>query len=271
MLDERFLRAVDKLRVPAAGTELMAPFLHSLVRTIRPRTVVEVGSGYSTLFLLHALHECAAEHAAERTALIAKTRQMHAAGENGAGAGASGDMRFHDWLVAPPANLDPAFYATDYRPRLYAFDDLSAEAGAASEVVATAAALGLGERLTFVADRAIGNSARIALAHRPLDLVFNDAAEYEDFFAEYWDLINPRGGLLIFHNTVGSWSSSRLMVKDLKLRQAAAPLELEVMSLVEPHKAYQGSFTMVRRISALRERSFEDRFDAILDDADRLL
>jgi predicted O-methyltransferase YrrM len=58
----------------------MAPFLHSLVKSVRPRTVVEVGSGYSTMFLLHALQQCAAEQAAEKIGLLAKTRRFQAAG-----------------------------------------------------------------------------------------------------------------------------------------------------------------------------------------------
>lgn len=273
MLSASFLKTASELLVPYAGTDLMAPLLYQLVRTTRPRSVLEAGSGYSTLFLLQALHDNAVEYEEQKKAFLAKTERLKVAMKEG-GKPLWGDQQsslFWDWMAAPPAHLEPSYFLREYRPHLYAFDDLSSRDGSASAVVRVARALGLDHLLTFVDASPIGCSQRIEAAHRPLDLIFNDAAEYEEFFEEYWEALDPRGGLMLFHNTFNSWSSSRLLVKDLKLRQAACPQELEVMSIVEPHKSYQGSFTMVRRISEVRERSFEVRMPEILANAEELL
>ena len=55
MLTSDFLKSAEVLRAPRSGTEQMAPLLYDLVRFHRPRTVVEVGIGYTTAFILRAL------------------------------------------------------------------------------------------------------------------------------------------------------------------------------------------------------------------------
>ena len=40
---------------PGMGTEVVAPFLRSMVQLLRPNRVLEIGSGYTTPFLLEAL------------------------------------------------------------------------------------------------------------------------------------------------------------------------------------------------------------------------
>ena len=48
------------------GSRLSAPLLWSLVRMTRPLTVVELGCGYTTLFIAQALRAVAADSEAER-------------------------------------------------------------------------------------------------------------------------------------------------------------------------------------------------------------
>ncbi len=50
-LDPRFYRAVEPLYFSGMGTEHVAPLLYTLARMTRPRSVLEVGLGYTTPFL----------------------------------------------------------------------------------------------------------------------------------------------------------------------------------------------------------------------------
>ena len=40
---------------PGMGTEVVAPFLRSMVQLLRPNRVLEIGAGYTTPFLLEGL------------------------------------------------------------------------------------------------------------------------------------------------------------------------------------------------------------------------
>ena len=55
MLDQRFLEAVKPLLAVGMGTENVAWLLSSLIRLTRPRSILEVGLGYTTPFLLKGL------------------------------------------------------------------------------------------------------------------------------------------------------------------------------------------------------------------------
>ena len=46
--------SAEALRRPEMGTETMAPLLYYLARFSRPRTVLEVGMGFTSLFLAQA-------------------------------------------------------------------------------------------------------------------------------------------------------------------------------------------------------------------------
>src|SRR5687768_9812945 len=83
MLSASFLKEASELLVPYAGTDLMAPLLYQLVRTTRPRSVLEAGSGYSTLFLLQALHDNAVEYEEQKKAFLAKTERLKVAMKEG--------------------------------------------------------------------------------------------------------------------------------------------------------------------------------------------
>src|SRR5262249_53565457 len=50
-LDAEFFRVAEPLRVPMMGTEHVSHLLYALILMLRPRSVLEIGAGYSTLFL----------------------------------------------------------------------------------------------------------------------------------------------------------------------------------------------------------------------------
>jgi hypothetical protein len=59
--DAAFLKLVEPLYDMHMGVENMGPLLYTLVRFIKPQRVLEIGAGYTTVFLLMALKDNAAE------------------------------------------------------------------------------------------------------------------------------------------------------------------------------------------------------------------
>jgi hypothetical protein len=59
--DPAFLKLVEPLYDMHMGVENMGPLLYTLVRFIKPQRVLEIGAGYTTVFLLMALKDNAVE------------------------------------------------------------------------------------------------------------------------------------------------------------------------------------------------------------------
>jgi len=242
-LDARFQEQVEALRVPGMGTEHVAPLLYALVRMTRPRSVLEVGLGYTTPFLVQALADGAAEFQADRARLAQAPAE---------------DRR--------RALLAPAHHEAEYAPRLYAIDDFSAEGSSAPAVLEALRSLGLDAWAEVHQGDFRGHSRQLPEAALPFDLVWFDCGalpEYIDFMEEYWRLINPEHGLLLLHYTywnltaeVGGVEYTELIAgpvaNEIKRQQTAAGFDahFETLSLVEPHKTRQGSVTLVRKLPA---------------------
>ena len=80
-----------------------------------------------------------------------------------------------------------------------------------------------------------------------------DAPEHEAFFTEYWPLISPDGGTVLFHYTVNN-PGPAAFVRSLQQRKEFE--DLEIVSLLEPHKLAQNSFTLIRRTCGLKETPY---------------
>lgn len=76
------------------GAENVAPLLYSLIRFVKPSSVLEVGGGFTSIFLLQALEDNAAESACYR--------RLRASGSDRVG-GASGTQWSCDAFFAPAA------------------------------------------------------------------------------------------------------------------------------------------------------------------------
>ncbi|WP_018680199.1 class I SAM-dependent methyltransferase [Actinokineospora enzanensis] len=245
MFDAAFHTAVDKLRVPAAGTDVVAPLLSSVVRMIRPRRVLEVGMGYTTPYLAAALADVAAEVEAESAALAAKTSDHLG----------NGRELDESWLYGDPALRAPGFYLEPYRPRFIAVDDLSIPDSSAGRVLEVLGELGLADRVQVINANIRDCRELLPADFAPIDLAWVDAWECLYFFDHFWDLINPDGGLLIMHYLM-TYPEGEAILDYLGKIQRKRPGELELVNLLEPHKITQNSLTVVRRTSAGRARSF---------------
>ncbi|HEX6473245.1 MAG TPA: hypothetical protein VF069_29405 [Streptosporangiaceae bacterium] len=241
----RFQAAVDRLRVPEMGTEAVAPLLAALVRLVRPQRVLEIGMGYTTPFLAGALAEVEAETRAQSAALIAKTRPYL---ERGA-------PLDEDWLNAEPALLAPGYYANEYRPRLVAVDDLSIPESSSPKVWDVLRELDL-DRLVTVVNADLRDCVRhFPDGFLPIDLAWVDAWECLYFFDNFWELVNPDGGLVIMHYLM-TYPEGEAFLRYVAALQRANPDELEMVNLLEPHKLAQNSLTVLRRTGGVIRRSY---------------
>jgi hypothetical protein len=127
------------------------------------------------------------------------------------------------------------------------------------KVLAAVTQLGLDALLTFHHDDFHGASQTFAAATMPFDFAFLDCggySNYQDFMDEYWPLVNPDGGLLLIHSTLTNFEGLAFL-NSLKLKQAMGGLaDFESLSLLEPHKTRQNSFTMIRKVVGVRDRIY---------------
>jgi predicted O-methyltransferase YrrM len=250
-LDAEFLEAVGALQAPKMGTELMAPLLYSLVRSARPRSVLEVGMGYTTPYLARALADNRADFLREREALGHKARAWLA------------DPERHprQWMEAEPTYAAPQYYCRDHLPMLYAIDDLSADWSSAPRVEEVLRRLGLDPLVSLAREDFRGHLPRIPRRHLPFDLAWFDCGSrphYFAFFEEYWSAIRDDGGLVILHWTLTQRDNGAL-VAELKRKMAVpGPGEYELISLLEPHKLAQNSFTAIRKTAGGAEPFYEE-------------
>ena len=251
-IDRRFLERVQSLNSPGMGTESAAFLLYSLVRMARPRSVMEVGLGYTTPFIALALADAREEFEYDRRVI-------------------------EEDIEAPARRglLAPEYHRHDYTPRLHAIDDFSLESSTAPKVLGVLKDLGL-ERFVRVHEGDFrGYSRNLSKIDLPLDFVWFDCGgpqDYIDFIREYWSLINPDHGVLALHFTYWSVSVQRdggkvrevipsPIANEIKRQQFATGISarFEAMSLLEPHKNRQGSVTLVRKLpprSVTRARRF---------------
>jgi hypothetical protein len=68
-----FLKVTEGLYDMHMGVENMAPMLYALLRFVKPKEVLEIGAGYTSVFILQALKDNADE--------LKNYRRLHAAGE----------------------------------------------------------------------------------------------------------------------------------------------------------------------------------------------
>lgn len=273
MLELDFLSHVADFASPRMGTECISPLLYSLVRMVRPATVLEVGVGYTTPFILKALADNVAAVERERVNWPAKNGILGMGHPDGgpeailSRVGAAGKPDKLRWLAAPPSLATPEFYDRPYEPRLIAIDDLSSPHARAAHIQDRVTTLEGRQYLTILDETFRGLAARLRDIG-PFDFMWFDCGghrEYTDFLDEYWPLLNGNGGLLLMHYTLTNLSMGSVL-KDLKLRQATTGFgELEVLSLREPHKMMQNSVSLIRKTSEFKDRIYYEVRDVSLE------
>lgn len=214
------------------GTENMGPLLHSLVRFCKPRTVVEVGAGYSSIFLLQAL----ADNVEEMT----NYQRLDKDGAH--------TWPFLNWLV------ERVVHDQYHWGRLVCIDSMEHARTTAHLLAEVAEGLGLSDMLDLVEGDAFG-WAKEQLEDGDGDAIdllwldFGDGDSLEEIIEKFWPLVAEQGGRIVVHSTLTN-TASRAWLASMKERakEGTSPLGLfEMSSLLEPHKMRQNSCTLIQR------------------------
>jgi len=234
--DSKWVTATAPLYSTAMGCENMGPLLYSIVRFHKPKKILEVGAGYTSIWLLQAVHENVQE--------LEANQRLNTAG--------------HEW---PKLNWCVDGYLGQYHHGLvYCIDNLQHTATTAQRVIDTAAQLGLSDYLEMrdadayeYANELADEEEEGALGLLWVD--FGDGDKLDDFFQLYWDYVDPNGGLVLVHSTLTNEMSRdwlKKMTELSKRRREDVPDDdrfglFEILSVMEPHKMCQNSCTMIRR------------------------
>lgn len=235
------------------GVELVSPLIYSLIRLTRPKKVLEVGSGYSSLFILQALADNLDDYNKNKKLIQGHVRLDEHVGLKRVVHG-KGFLRRHPLPLALPD-----YYKAEYNPLLSIIDNVSHAASSAGLVRDVAKKLNVDSLLQFHEGDFRGLSKGFNQELLPFDFVWFDCGglkEYADFLEEYWHLVNCDGGLLLLHSTLTNLQI-RYIIQGLKLKQATDQFnKFELLSLLEPHKWRQNSLTMIRLLSPRTDRIY---------------
>lgn len=242
---------VAALTNPGMGTEAAGPLLECLVRMARPRRVLEVGAGSTSLHLLAGLVDAKRDADADRSRL----------------SDPDGDP-------LRTSVLHPAAASRTYEPILVVVDDLSVDGTTAGRVTEAAQKLGYAEYLKWLPGNFFELSDADLARSGPFDLIWLDAGSQADdvrFVRRVWPHLEA-GGLLCVHEphiaalveVEGSARPVMRMVPSPVLqelrREARGPkADHDVLALTEPHKFRQGGVVLVRK----RSRGENERPDSL--------
>lgn len=232
-----FLQAVAPLYEQVMGAENLGPLLYSLVRFTKPQNVLELGGGFTSLFLLQAL--------ADNNAECALAAEAAASAPSGV-----------PWLT-------PAYAGAKTAPgTLHVVDNLAHEHTSANRVQAGADALGIARSLRFHDADALDADASSRLAVAPsadcpdgarvFGLIWIDlgaAHRLRALVDAWWPRVDPAGGMLIVHSTLTN-EAGQVWLEHMRAASSASDGfygRFELLSLLEPHKCFQNSVTMLRR------------------------
>lgn len=209
--------------VPEMGTDSTAPLLYWLIRTTRPRTVLEVGMGYTTPFLAKALQDNVEAVEAERSLL--------------------GDPSAPE--VQPLAY--GGYYDEPYEPRLVCIDRMTDPTSSAPRVLDVLDELGLAKVCGVIEGDMQDCGAQVREQLGLIDFAWIDTWDTLAFLREYWQMVNPAGGVLAVHYLM-TYPQGRAILAYINSLRAVEGGRLEITNLREPHRVAQNSTTLIRRI-----------------------
>jgi predicted O-methyltransferase YrrM len=228
VLDAKFASHLSSLYNPHMGVENMGPFLYSFLRLTKKRQVVEIGAGYTSPWLLQALKDNDDE--------MDRIRELQR----------SDQCRLMDWPWTVPEVVE------EYDQRkasLLCIDNCEHQKETATGAEAIAKSLGLDSYFQFLRTDAFD----LELPDESVDVLWCDfgvGSRMKDFVAGAWSSLRP-GGFLLCHSTLTN-KNTRDWLEAVRNRQGQDVTGLPVgeyveLSLLEPHKHYQNSISILQK------------------------
>ena len=232
--DREFLSQAGLLYNPCMGVENLGPFLYSFLRMTKRRKVVEIGAGYTTLWILQALKDNDIE--------LESIRSIQRSGEC--------KLLNIDWSIHEKVEC------FDEEPsQLLCIDNCEHQRETASGAGLVAKSLGLDSYLEFKR----GDAFDMKLPDSTVDVLWCDFGVGErmsEFISSAWDCISP-GGFLLCHSTLTN-ENTRAWLEAIRRREpkeitGIEPGEYTELSLLESHKRFQNSVSILQKRSARGE------------------
>lgn len=223
-----FLSHAASLYNPHMGVENLGGFLYSFLRMTKKRRVVEIGAGYTSLWILQAL--------ADNDAELARIQDL----QN------SGQCRLLDW---PWTNHQMVQSLREEPAKLLCVDNCEHQKETATGASSIAKSMGLDHYLDFVQ----GDAFDLELGSDSIDILWCDfgvGSRMRDFVASVWPSLR-NGGFLLCHSTLTNqrtrdWLEATRR-RDEEEITGLPPGEYVQVSLLEPHKHYQNSISVFQK------------------------
>lgn len=236
-LDPTWLATVAPLYARHMGCENMGPLLYSLLRFVKPKHCLEIGAGYTSAFLLQALADNARE---------AEAWERWCSAEVGRKAEREAPWLVHEALPTMGTGV------------LHCVDNLAHSGTTAHHTWAVAKALGIEQHLRLHLDDARAFLSESQAELPAFDFIWLDGLldfappaggggggvkrGIDAFLAELWPRVVP-GGYVLLHSTLTN-SAVREWLAEVQAARWGPPGA--VVSLLEPHKRFQNSVTLLQ-------------------------
>ena len=238
MFSSLFTSHVQPLYNPHMGVENAGPLLYSLVRFTKCRKIVEVGAGYTTLFLLQALKDNDDE--------MKRVVDLNNEGRLRMLDYPFGTPRLDEWASLSPSN-------PSLKSSLLCIDNCDHQKETASGAVGVAHVLGLESYLEFLKGDAFDALDTHFSEVESIDLLWCDfgvGSRMKEYSSSVWKFIKP-GGLLVCHSTLTNkrtreWLEGVRQGKGEDITGIPAN-EYAELSFLEPHKRFQNSVSILQK------------------------
>jgi len=248
MFSPLFLHHVNPLYNPHMGVENAGPLLYSLVRFTKCRNIVEVGAGYTTLFILQALKDN--ENEMKRVVNLNKEGRLRLLDYP------FGTPVLNEW--ERPLSLNSSSFS------LLCIDNCLHQRQTASSAIHVARTLGLDSYLQFLQGDAFDALDSHFSQSESIDLLWCDfgvGSRMAEYAARVWKFLKP-GGFLACHSTLTNartrdWLEAVRAHKGTKVTGIPAN-EYSELSLLEPHKRFQNSITILQKRAQYEEPIYSE-------------
>ena len=239
LMDTQFLKQIEHLYNPVMGVENMGSFLYSFIRLTKSQRIVEIGGGYTSVWILQALKDNHDE--------IQRIRDIQDKGE----------MKLLDY----PWTVERSVIClSEKAPFLTCIDNCAHQKESASGVSGLSRRLGLDQYLQFVQ----GDAYEMTFEDNSVDVLWADfgvGSRLRDFVNQAWSCLRP-GGYLLIHSTLTNLRSREWLEsirrRDSKEVTGLDPDSFSEVSLLEPHKRFQNSITILQKRTEYEEALYSE-------------